>query len=129
VFPEYRGNGVMASLGNISENAHIGLLFVDFFKDCIGLHVNGSARILENAGMLELPDLPADLLRDAELRGGRRAERWVAVDVHEAYIHCAKHIPLLARLPKKIQWGTDDPQKKGGDYFAIAAERNNPFER
>lgn len=27
-YPEYRGNGVMASLGNISENPRVGLLFV-----------------------------------------------------------------------------------------------------
>ncbi len=26
-FPEFRGNGVMASLGNISENPHIGMWF------------------------------------------------------------------------------------------------------
>jgi hypothetical protein len=25
VYPEYRGNGVMATLGNITENPHIGL--------------------------------------------------------------------------------------------------------
>jgi hypothetical protein len=42
---------------------------------------------------------------------------WVVVEVEEAYVHCAKHIPLLARLPKDIDWGTDEPRKKGGDYF------------
>ena len=31
IYPEYRGNGVLASLGNIVENPHIGLFFVDFF--------------------------------------------------------------------------------------------------
>ena len=46
-YPEYRGNGVMASLGNISENPHIGLLFVDFTGAKIGLHVNGRASIVE----------------------------------------------------------------------------------
>jgi predicted pyridoxine 5'-phosphate oxidase superfamily flavin-nucleotide-binding protein len=46
-YPEYRGNGVHASLGNISENAHVGLLMVDFVRDLIGLHVNGMARIVE----------------------------------------------------------------------------------
>jgi predicted pyridoxine 5'-phosphate oxidase superfamily flavin-nucleotide-binding protein len=48
VYPEYRGNGVLASLGNISENPHAGLLFIDFIRDKIGLHVNGAARILSN---------------------------------------------------------------------------------
>ena len=38
-YPEYRGNGVLASLGNISENAHVGMLFLDFFDSTIGLHV------------------------------------------------------------------------------------------
>ena len=27
--PEYRGNGVMASLGNILENPHIGMIFIE----------------------------------------------------------------------------------------------------
>jgi uncharacterized protein len=46
-WPEYRGNGVMASLGNITENGHVGLLFIDF-QDVIGLHVNGTAEIVED---------------------------------------------------------------------------------
>jgi len=58
VYPEYRGNGVMASLGNITENLHAGLLFVDFMRDKIGLHVNGAARILSNEELL-----PARFLR------------------------------------------------------------------
>src|ERR671921_752001 len=52
-WPEYRGNGVMASLGNITENAHVGLLFIDF-REAIGLHVNGTAEIVED------PDEQAD---------------------------------------------------------------------
>src|SRR5919205_73770 len=47
-YPEYRGNGVMASLGNICENGHIGLLMIDFFRDVIGLHVNGTAQVFSD---------------------------------------------------------------------------------
>jgi hypothetical protein len=47
-YPEYRGNGVLASLGNISENPHVGLLMIDFVRDLIGLHVNGRAQIVED---------------------------------------------------------------------------------
>jgi len=39
-YPEYRGNGVMASLGNIIENPHIGMFMADFVQDLVGLHVN-----------------------------------------------------------------------------------------
>lgn len=111
-YPEYRGNGVHASLGNISENAHVGLLMVDFVRDLIGLHVNGPARIVEAAEFgATCPQVPLDIER------GRRAERWVVVEVEEAYIHCRKHIPRMARVHERREWGTDDPARKGGDYF------------
>jgi uncharacterized protein len=111
-YPEYRGNGVHASLGNISENAHVGLLMVDFVEDLIGLHVNGPARIVEaDAFAAAFPQVPADTDH------GRRAERWVVVEVEEAYVHCRKHIPRMARVHEKREWGTDDPGRKGGDYF------------
>ncbi|WP_459161799.1 pyridoxamine 5'-phosphate oxidase family protein [Pseudonocardia bannensis] len=111
-YPEYRGNGVHASLGNISENAHVGLLMVDFVSDLIGLHVNGTARIVEDATFrAEFPEVHGEQVP------GRRAERWVVVGVEEAYIHCRKHIPRMERLSQRREWGTDDPARKGGDYF------------
>jgi uncharacterized protein len=113
-WPEYRGNGVHASLGNISENAHVGLLFVDFFRDVIGLHVNGSAHVID-----EILDVPEDPVP------GRRPEHWVVVEVEEAYIHCAKHIPRLLKLPRDRAWGTDDLRRKGGDFFGVAASRSS----
>ncbi len=111
-WPEYRGNGVMASLGNLTENPSVGLLFVDFFRDVVGLHVNGHAKLVEDAAMrTAYRDLPVDPVR------GRTAERWVTVYVEEAYIHCAKHIPRLLKLPRDRAWGTDDSRRKGGDFF------------
>ena len=119
-YPEYRGNGVMASIGNLSENGHIGLLFVDFFRSTVGCHVNGEAKVVENETLLASDGV----LREAVERAmadtaGRRPERWVVVHVEEAYIHCSKHIPLLAKRDKNIPWGTDDPVAKGGDYFGV----------
>lgn len=108
-YPEYRGNGVMASLGNISENPHIGLLLLDFTDDVIGLHVNGTATILDN---LEL---------DVLFERGRTPERWVVTEVEEAYIHCRKHIPRLVPVARERAWGTDDVRSKGGDYFEARA--------
>jgi len=117
IYPEYRGNGVLASLGNISENPHIGMLFVDFFQSTVGLHVNGKARFIENAALISRLDLPAEVQQDIAVEGGRKPERWVMVEVEEAYIHCSKHIPLLKKLDKTVHWGTDDVACKGGDYF------------
>jgi predicted pyridoxine 5'-phosphate oxidase superfamily flavin-nucleotide-binding protein len=114
-YPEYRGNGVLASLGNISENAHVGLLLVDFVRDLIGLHVNGTARIVPDDTLrADHPGLPRD---------ERGPERWVVVRVVEAYLHCRKHIPRLVPVERTRQWGTDDPLPKGGDYFAAKSTK------
>ena len=120
-WPEYRGNGVMASLGNITENGYVGLFFVDFFRDVIGLHVNGRAMIVERDEMQVLIDDPP-----VDPVPGRRPERWVLVNVEEAYIHCAKHIPRLLKLPRERAWGTDDVRRKGGDFFGAASEERCP---
>lgn len=118
-WPEYRGNGVMASAGNIIENGHVGLLFMDFVRDLVGLHVNGEATLLSPSEFIERhPDEPVE--GDVP---GRRPERWVAVRVEEAYIHCSKHVPRLMPVPRTRQWGTDDRRAKGGDAFGVAAER------
>jgi predicted pyridoxine 5'-phosphate oxidase superfamily flavin-nucleotide-binding protein len=118
IYPEYRGNGVMASLGNITENRHAGLLFVDFIRDKIGLHVNGAARIISNEEVLAYADFFAALRGDRAETGGRRPELWVLVTVEEAYIHCSKHVPRMEKVAGEVrQWGTDDVQAKGGDYF------------
>jgi predicted pyridoxine 5'-phosphate oxidase superfamily flavin-nucleotide-binding protein len=127
VYPEYRGNGVMASLGNVVENPHAGLLFVDFVGDKVGLHVNGSARILSNEELSARPDLSASLRIDVAETGGRKPERWVLVTVEEAYIHCSKHIPRLVKAGDQVRhWGTDDARAKGGDYFRAKASPRSP---
>ncbi|MFH8628692.1 pyridoxamine 5'-phosphate oxidase family protein [Streptomyces lydicus] len=129
-YPEYRGNGVMASIGNISENPRLGMLVIDFTRDRIGLHINGRARVVLDEEMRAAhPGLPVDPIP------GRRAQLWVTVDVEEAYIHCAKHIPHLQTVPAQQRgaraWGTDDVKRKGGDFFGAAAgaAERAPFRR
>ena len=113
--PEYRGNGVMASMGNILENSHIGMTFIDFFETTIGLHVNGKAKIVENDELLA--DKTLDGVANSIQEEGTAPERWILITVEEAYIHCSKHIPHLQKLDKKIHWGTDKKAHKGGDFF------------
>jgi predicted pyridoxine 5'-phosphate oxidase superfamily flavin-nucleotide-binding protein len=109
-WPEYRGNGVLASLGNITENPQVGLLFIDF-DDVIGLHVNGTAEIVED------PDDQADT------PPGKRARIWVVARVQEAYIHCAKHIPRLVEIPRQRGRHSPTDQPKKSDYFVPAPVR------
>jgi predicted pyridoxine 5'-phosphate oxidase superfamily flavin-nucleotide-binding protein len=123
-YPEYRGNGVMASLGNVRENRHVGLLFLDFFRDKIGLHVNGSATMLSPHEFSQRSDAPPAASAPKSF-AAPRIEFWVVVEIDEAYIHCSKHIPLLRKLTSEetVAWGTDDAVAKGGDFFKAAADR------
>lgn len=112
-WPEYRGNGVMASRGNITENPHVGLLFVDFVGDVIGLHVNGCAALVDDGVLrVELDGLPVDPVP------GRKPEQWVVTRVEEAYIHCAKYIPRLYPEPRDQLHASRPPQAKKSDFFA-----------
>lgn len=118
VYPEYRGNGVFASAGNVIQNPHIGLMFLDFQHDRIGLHVNGRVKIMEDERLRpHIPDLPLPQTP------GQRAQMWMMVQVEEAYIHCRKHIPHLRKVGADESWGTDDTLRKGGDFFATKEER------
>ena len=116
-YPEYRGNGVLASVGNILENPQIGMIFLDYYQSTVGLHVNGKARVFSPVEIAGLPNLPAGMVEATQIKGGRRPEAWIVVDVEEAYIHCSKHVPLMKRQDKQIAWGTDDESVKGGDFF------------
>lgn len=113
-WPEYRGNGVVASRGNLLENPHVGLLFVDFVQDVVGLHVNGRAALVDDHDPL-VAGLPVDPAP------GRRPEQWVVAEVEEAYIHCSKHIPRLYRAPGERRHLTHTGAPRKSDYFGTAA--------
>ena len=105
-YPEYRGNGVQASLGNLRENPHATLLFVDWWDSTVGLHINGRAHLRES--------LPAA----HDPTGGDRTKTWVEIEIEEAYIHCAKHIPQLSIESFDPPWGTDDGDAKNAGFFS-----------
>ncbi|MFF5445587.1 pyridoxamine 5'-phosphate oxidase family protein [Streptomyces sp. NPDC012888] len=116
-YPEFHGNGVLASAGNIAENPHLGLLFVDFSEHRVGLHVNGVARLYADAGLRSLhPGLPAGTAP------GRAPELWVQLSVEEAYIHCSKYIPHLE--PASRPYEHDPARPKDAEYFTGPAPRH-----
>ena len=52
-FPNYDGNGMYLSMGNVLENPHVGMLFIDFTaKRPSRLRLNGVATIDENDQLL-----------------------------------------------------------------------------
>jgi predicted pyridoxine 5'-phosphate oxidase superfamily flavin-nucleotide-binding protein len=107
-WPELRGNGVMTTVGNLLKNPPAHLMFLDRITR-IGLHLRGFTRVLELDEVAgEYPQLAA---REFP---GRGPERWVAMHLSNTYIHCRKHFP---KADGAVEWGTDDPRAKGGDYF------------
>ncbi|MDQ7046059.1 MAG: pyridoxamine 5'-phosphate oxidase family protein [Sulfurimonas sp.] len=114
VYPEFKGNGVLASAGNISENPHIGMLFIDFFENKVGLHVNGKAKIMNNQELLLFIDKEAS---DVQLtHSSQIISFWILVEVEEAYIHCSRNIPLLKRNEDTLQ----NEQSRPIDYFKLS---------
>jgi predicted pyridoxine 5'-phosphate oxidase superfamily flavin-nucleotide-binding protein len=117
IYPDYKGNGVMASLGNMAENPHVGMLFVDFFHSGVGLHINGRAHIVEHRAVEAflpkfLRSSGVEALWDVVPDKKKTPERWIVVQVVEAYVHCSKHIPILAHLP-----GDAGVAPGSGDFF------------
>ncbi|MFN0092080.1 MAG: pyridoxamine 5'-phosphate oxidase family protein [Acidimicrobiales bacterium] len=51
-FPSYDGNGMFRSLGNISVNPRVGLLFIDFERPK-RLRIKGTASLSEDGALLE----------------------------------------------------------------------------
>ena len=84
IFPDYRGNKLYNSLGNIIANGHIGILFIDF-QSRTRARVNGRAEIIESQ-MAYFDVWPL-------------AQRYVKVTAEQVYGNCKARIPRMALLP------------------------------
>jgi PPOX class probable FMN-dependent enzyme len=80
LIPDRVGNNRFDSYANIFQNGRIGLLFlVPGMAET--LRINGHARVTDDA----------KLLADSEVQG-RAPKLGLLIEVHEAYLHCAKSI-------------------------------------
>lgn len=86
VFPDFCGNRLYTSLGNILANPHAGLLFIDF-PGGIRLRVNGRAEIIE------------DPLRYRQ--HWSTALRYVRIRIEEIFANCARRIPANPAEPDR----------------------------
>jgi uncharacterized protein len=79
-FPDYDGNGMFKSLGNVLVNPNVGLLFIDMHDGGRRLRVNGEAR----------------LCRDDPLLGSTLgAQLMVRVTARAIFPNCPRYIPKL----------------------------------
>jgi predicted pyridoxine 5'-phosphate oxidase superfamily flavin-nucleotide-binding protein len=106
-FPDYDGNGMFKSLGNLLVNANVGLLFIDLHDRPRRLRINGTAAVAREDPLL------------AETVG---AQLIVRVTARAIFPNCPRYIPkmqLMENSPYVPQPGCDpvEPAWKGFDLF------------
>jgi predicted pyridoxine 5'-phosphate oxidase superfamily flavin-nucleotide-binding protein len=79
-FPDYDGNGMFKSVGNLSVNPHVGLLFIAMHDKPKRLRVNGTARVVRDDPLL------------AEIAGAQMIVRVTATAI---FPNCPRYIPEL----------------------------------
>ena len=82
MFPNYDGNGMFYSMGNVSETAKVGLLFIDM-ETPMRLRVQGTAKVSKDADLV------------ARYPGSNMV---VVVDIDSVFVNCARYIHRHKRV-------------------------------
>lgn len=109
-FPDYDGNGMFRSLGNVGVNPNVGLLFIAMHGRPRRLRVSGTARVL----------------RDDPLLGQTvGAQMIVRVEARAIFPNCPRYVPTMQLVSESAyvpHAGEDfvEPGWKSDDAFADA---------
>jgi hypothetical protein len=106
-FPDYDGNGMFRSLGNLSVNPYVGLLFLRTGEKRGRLRINGRAEIIfDSAAIADIPG----------------AQALIRVTAEHIFPNCPRYIPQLkvkeesVYIPK-AECAPVEPAWKGFDQF------------
>ncbi len=115
-FPDYDGNGMFRSLGNVTVNPHVGLLFIAMNGRPHRLRVNGTARVCREDPLL------------AETVG---AQLIVRVEASAIFANCPRYIPhlqVIADSPYVPRPGCApvEPEWKSYDVFEDVVPARRP---
>jgi predicted pyridoxine 5'-phosphate oxidase superfamily flavin-nucleotide-binding protein len=118
-FPDYDGNGMFKSLGNVLVNANVGLLFIDLHERPRRLRVNGTATVRRDDPLM------------AQTVG---AQMIVRVTAHAIFPNCPRYIPKMTLAEPSIyvpQEGREpvEPAWKGFDIFKDVVHPRQPTKR
>jgi predicted pyridoxine 5'-phosphate oxidase superfamily flavin-nucleotide-binding protein len=97
-FPDYDGNGMFKSLGNLLVNPHVGLLFIAMHDKPRRLRVNGTARVGRDDPLL------------AHTVG---AQLIVRVTARAIFPNCPRYVPLMQLTEPSVyapRPGSDPPE-------------------
>lgn len=116
-WPDYDGNRMYRSLGNVSVNPRVGVLFINMegklFNNAGRLRINGHAEVDES------PEAIA---------GMPGAKRLIKVTAEHIFSNCPRYIPKLQQQEASIYTPRDgydppDPAWKGMDFMKDVFER------
>ena len=115
-FPDYDGNGMFKSLGNLLVNPGVGLLFITMHGQPRRLRISGQAQVNRNDPLLD------------ETVGGQMIVR---VRAEAIFPNCPRYIPslqLVAESPYAPRPGEEfpEPDWKSDDAFADAMHPRAP---
>jgi predicted pyridoxine 5'-phosphate oxidase superfamily flavin-nucleotide-binding protein len=102
-FPDYDGNSMYRSLGNILKSPYIGMIFIEFSGQPRRLRVNGQATIRED-------------------KSGSDAKLIISVTATEIFPNCPRYVPDLQSnkpskfLPDKSGYGAKPDWKNQKEY-------------
>lgn len=114
-YPEYDGNSMYRTLGNISRNPNVGLLFVKFDGKSYRIRINGRAEILD----------------DPETLARHHAAKLVVRVVCELYTNCPRAVHDLANgtLSEYVPRPSHEPpapEWKSRDYIRDVLPEGDP---
>ena len=106
-WPDYDGNRMYRSLGNICRNPNVGLLFVRFDASSVRLRMSGKAEIIDDKS--EFQHLPG-------------AQRLIRVEVDYIYYNCPRSVPKMEFVEPSIYlpregYTPPEPEWKSRDYI------------
>jgi predicted pyridoxine 5'-phosphate oxidase superfamily flavin-nucleotide-binding protein len=112
-FPDYDGNGMFKSLGNLTVNAQVGLLFIDLHEKPRRLRVNGEAKVSRDDPLL------------TRMVG---AQLIVRVKARAIFPNCPRYIPKLqlAEPSQYVPQPGRDPVEPAWKGFADFKDHVHP---
>ncbi len=114
-FPNYDGNGMYLSMGNILKTRQVGLLFIDF-ENQRRMRLNGEARLHRD---------------DPLMKEHPEAQFMVRVTAREVFANCPRYIHRMklvqrSRFVPKMECATPVPGWKMGGWVADALPTGDP---
>tara|TARA_B100001109_G_scaffold10502_1_gene7935 strand:+ start:365 stop:973 length:609 start_codon:yes stop_codon:yes gene_type:complete len=118
-YPEYDGNSMYRTAGNISKNPNVALLFVNFDGKSRRIRINGQATIHNDNKSLE----------------NHFGAKFVVRISCEIYPNCPRYIPNLEKnkssiyTPRKGKGVPPAPEWKERDYIKNILPKNDPHKK